>query len=574
LIHLSGIAEKGDFVNWVQSWVGGWNGYTPIEDSVHKSLKEEFRDELKKAEPIPDSWSLDTLDTSCSSVFWEKPGKIATKTPPVQALPAALIPEPFRHWLADMSHRMQTPPDFAAISALVIVGSVIGAGCSIKPKCYDDWEVIPNVWGAAIGRPSVVLKSPSMAEPMSLLERLQAEYGEKHEQDKAGAEFDSLANKAMQDDVKTQLAKIAKGAGKDKTINPDDLQKLKADYLELSEHTALEPTRRLFKTNETSVQSMTILQNQNPRGLLTFRDELTALLVKWDREDGADERAYFLEGWNGNGSYTDYKIGRGLTEAPNVCISILGGIQPDKLRRYLYEAQHGCNDGLMQRFQLAVWPDEPEHWQLIDTLPNKAEKLRAFDIIKALAELDFVVCGAVQSEYDDRPYFRFDEAGQSVFNQWLTELQTVKIKQETNPLMVEHFGKFRSLMPSLALIFHCIDIADGKARSKVSAQAAMLAVEWCAYLESHARRIYAMAESPEHEAAVRLADKIKTKVLQSPFTAKDVYSKHWHGLKDRLEVEAACAVLIEENWLMMQCKPKSATGRPALPEYQINPCFG
>ena len=34
-------------------------------------------------------------------------------------------------------------------------------------------------------------------------------------------------------------------------------------------------------------------------------------------------------------------------------------------------------------------------------------------------------------------------------------------------------------------------------------------VEWCGYLENHARCIYAMVESPEHEAAVRLADKIK-----------------------------------------------------------------
>ena len=101
----------------------------------------------------------------------------------------------------------------------------------------------------------------------------------------------------------------------------------------------------------------------------------------------------------------------------------------------------------MQRLQLAVWPDEPEHWQLIDTKPNKAEKQRAFDIMKALAELDFIQYGATQSEYDDRPYFRFDEDAQAVFNQWLTALQTVKIQQETNPLMVEHFGKYEIYAP-------------------------------------------------------------------------------------------------------------------------------
>ena len=227
----------------------------------------------------------------------------------------------------------------------------------------------------------------------------------------------------------------------------------------------------------------------------------------------------------------------------------------------------------MQRLQLAVWPDEPEGWQLVDTVPNKADKQRAFNILSILAELDFIQHGATMGEYDDRPYFRFDDAGQAVFNDWLTELQTVKIPREENPLMVEHFGKYRSLMPSLALIFHCIEIADGTARGNVSAKSAKLAVDWCKYLESHARRIYAMAESPEHEAAVRLTDKIKAKVLPSPFTIRDIERKGWHGLKDRQEIEAACNIIVDENWLMMERKPKPPTGRTPLPNYYINPVF-
>jgi hypothetical protein len=575
VLRLEGLPKGGDIVDWFKSWGDCvWDEYEPIPATMHQGLKEELRAELQKAEPVPEEWGLvGSVGGGCSDIKWESPNQIKTDTPPVQALQTELIPEPFRAWLADVSHRMQTPGDFAAVSSMVIVGSLIGAGCSIKPKRLDDWEVIPNVWGACIGRPSMVLKTPSMKEPMQLLERLQAEYGEQFEQDKAGAEFDGLANKAMLDDVKGQLSKAAKGAGKDRAVNSDDLQKLKADYLQLSESTILEATRRLFKTNETSIQSMTLLQTQNERGILVFRDELTGLLVKWDREDGADERAYFLEGWNGDGSYTDVKIGRGITDAKSICISLLGGIQPDKLKRYLYQATQGNNDGLIQRLQLAVWPEEPEGWQLIDTKPNKAEKQRAYGIVKALAELDFIQYGAIQSEYDERPYFRFDDAGQAIFNQWLTELQTIKIKHEENPLMVEHFGKFRSLMPSLALIFHCIDIADNKARGNVSSKAARLAVDWCAYLESHARRIYAMAESPEHEAAVRLTDKIKAGALPSPFTTRLIQQKGWHGLNDKSEAEAACNILIEENWLRMHRKPKPITGRPPLPEYFINPVF-
>jgi len=575
LVRLPDLPEGGDIVDWLQNFAPDWDGLEPFPDTEKGWAISELRAELKKAEQIPEDWGLAGLAGSGSSVFdWKNRNEIETKTPPVQPLPAELIPEPFRPWLADVSHRMQTPPDFATVSALVITGSVIGAGCGIRPKQQDDWEVIPNLWGACIGRPSVVLKSPSMREPMQLLERLQAEHGERYEQKKAGAEFEKLANEAMLKDVKDQLAQKAKGYGKDRVVNPDGMAKLKADYMELTQNAKPEPTRRLFKTNETSIQSMTVLQNQNPRGILVFRDELTGLLVKWDKEDGTDERAYFLEGWNGNGSYTDVKIGRGLTDAKNICISLLGGIQPDKLKRYLYQAMQGNNDGLMQRLQLAVWPDEPEHWLLIDTKPNKADKQRAYDILQVLAELDFSQYGAAQGDYDDRPYFRFDEAGQAVFNEWLTELQTVKLQQEDNPLMVEHFGKFRSLMPSLALIFHLIEIAAGNASGPVSVKAACLAVAWCNYLESHARRIYAMAESPEHEAAVRLADKIKAKALPSPFTVKTVYDKGWHGLKDKQEVEAACNILMDENWLIMERKPIGKLGgRPPLPEYHINPVF-
>ncbi len=469
---------------------------------------------------------------------------------------------------------MQTPPDFPTVSALVITGSVIGAGCSIKPKAKDSWEVTPNLWGACIGRPSVVLKSPCMKEPMKLLEQLQAKYGEDYEQEKVEAEFEELANKAMMDHVKGQISKLAKGRGEDRVVNTDDMTKLKADYLDLTQNEPPKPTRRLFKTNETSIQSMTVLQNENPRGILVFRDELTGLLAKWDREDGQDERAYFLEGWNGNGTYTDFKIGRGLTEAGNICISLLGGIQPDKLKRYLYQAMKGSNDGLMQRLQLAVWPDEPEHWKNVDICPNKEEKQRAYEILEKLADIDFMQYGAEQNEYDERPYFRFSDAGQVAFNDWLNTLQTIKIKQEENPLMVEHLGKFRSLMPSLALIFHLIDIADGIQSGPVSEQAALLAVKWCEYLEAHARRIYAMGESPEHEAAVRLSEKIKAGKLTSPFTIKTVYDKGWHGLKDKNEVQAACDVLLDEDWLEMIPKPTTGIrGRPPSPEYYINQFF-
>jgi len=505
---------------------------------------------------------------------WPSPNTIETKTPPVKMMTDDLMPEALRPWLSDVSYRMQTPADFATVSALVVFGSVIGSGCGIRPKRVDDWEVIPNIWGACIGQPSVVLKTPSMQEIIRLLDRLQADYGKQHESKKALFDADDFIRETMLKDMENKMKKAITGNGKTPQGKSDEVAILRDDYARMKSEEDEAPARRLFKTNETSIQSMTVLQNQNERGLLVFRDELTGLLVKWDREDNADERAYYLEGWNGNGSYTDMKISRGLTDAKNICISLLGGIQPDKLKRYLHQAMKGNNDGLMQRLQLAVWPDLPKDWKLIDTVPDKTQKQRVYDLLVTLAELDFVQAGATQGEHDDRPHFKFNSEAQVIFNEWLTNLQTVKIEHEDNPLMAEHFGKFRSLMPSLALIFHCIDIADGGAGGSVTAQSAILAVAWCDYLESHARRIYAMAESPEHEAAVRLSKRIKAKQLPNLFTAKVVYDKGWHGLSDRQEVVVACDILIEENWLAMEIKPSTGMrGRPPAPEYLIHSSF-
>lgn len=560
LLRLPNLPAGGDIVDWIQSQVADWDGYNPLPENCHEPLKQALRAELKNAVPVPDSWR-----TSDAVNEWETPSVMTTRTLPVMPLTTELIPEPFRLWLADVSHRMQTPPDFATISTLVITSSLIGAGCGIRPKQQDSWEVIPNLWGACVGRPSVMLKSPSMKEPMAFLDRLQANYAEQFEQAKIGADFDAMAGKTAIDSIKAKLAKAEKTGG--------NIQALKAEYAELMQSAAPEPTRRLLKTNETSIQSMTVLQAQNPRGILVFRDELMGELGSWERDDKKADRAYYLEAWNGNAPFNDFKIGRGVTDAKNICISLLGGIQPDKLNAYLYQTMKGDNDGLVQRLQLAVYPDEMDGWQYVDTKPNKAERERAYSIMETLAEMDFIQYGAYQGEYDDRPYFRFDDEAQQVFIQWLTELQTVKLIQDDSKLVTEHLGKYRSLMPSLALIFHCIDIADGRAQGNVSARAARLAVQWCDYLESHARRIYAVAESPDHAVAVRLAEKIKAGALPSPFAIRAIQQKGWHGLKDKQEVEKACNVLIDENWLMMQRKPKSLTGRPPAPEYHINPIF-
>ena len=260
--------------------------------------------------------------------------------------------------------------------------------------------------------------------------------------------------KVQKEAVKKEMGKAARN----KTTGKRTLDDLRAEYASLEEPEP--PTRQRYKTNDATIEMLSVLLNQNPRGILIFRDELIGLLVSWDKSGRETDRAFYLEAWNGTGGFTTDRIGRGTIDTQNLCVSLLGGIQPSKLAAYLAQAKDPLqNDGLIQRFQLLVYPDEP-NWQLIDEAPDLFARNRVYEVYKTLAEMDFKEYGATPGK--KRPYFVFSEEAQKSFNAWLIELQTVKLKDET-PLMAEHLSKYRSLMPSLALIFHLVECADGKA---------------------------------------------------------------------------------------------------------------
>ena len=95
------------------------------------------------------------------------------------------------------------------------------------------------------------------------------------------------------------------------------------------------PLKKRYKTNDTTVEMLGEILRENPNGMLVLRDELIGLLSTWEKSGHESDRTFFLEGWNGLGSFDTDRIGRGSIFIPNLCIGIFGGIQPDKLRMLL-----------------------------------------------------------------------------------------------------------------------------------------------------------------------------------------------------------------------------------------------
>ena len=147
---------------------------------------------------------------------------------------------------------------------------------------------------------------------------------------------------------------------------------------------------------------------QNPRGLLLARDELSGFLRTLDKLGREGDREFFLEAWNGSGEFTYDRIGRGTLHIPALTLSIFGTIQPGKLWSYISGALRGdrADDGLLQRFQMAVWPDTRGEWRNVDRWPDSEAQATAFEVFQKLDGLDVDFLGVPEVD-GEIPSLRF-----------------------------------------------------------------------------------------------------------------------------------------------------------------------
>ena len=488
-------------------------------------------------------------------IEWSEPQPLPAKLPTVEQFRAEMLPEAFRAWVEDTAERMQCPPDFPAVASMVALAAVVGRQVGMRPQQWDDWLVVPNLWGAIVGRPGV-MKTPAIQEPLKAMEGLQARARLQYETEQ---KTHAANNLVAEERKKLDREKIKAALRKNEDATGLALEAVKEEK---------EPVRRRYVVNDTTVEKLGEILSGNPRGLLLFRDELVGFLKSLDRDGREGDRSFYLESWNGNGHFTYDRIGRGTVEIEAACVSILGGIQPGPLSHYLRRIVRGGadDDGLLQRFQLAVWPDVTTEWVNHDRTPNLQAREDAYAVLERLDNIAPATISAKQED-GDLPYLRFAPDAQKLFVEWRTELEH-RIRQDDNPPLIEaHLAKYRSLVPTLALLIHLADVGHGP----VGEMALRRACAWAEYLESHARRIYAPALLPASAAAHALAGRLRKRSLESGFTLRNVYMKGWHGLTEREEVQEAVELLEDLGWL--RGTPEKTGGRPTI-RYAVNPHIG
>lgn len=517
---------------------------------------------------------VNRLLINTQSINWKAPKQIKAELLPVKPLNKAMLPLDLAEYVYDEANRADNmPPDFVAVCTLVAMCSVVGARVGIKPKRRDDWTVIPNLWGGIVAPPSAK-KSPAFNAGTYPLDRLVKEAREEHEEALKQYEVSSLVRDSSEKALKDKLKDAGKKGDEDKQ------NQIANQLLELQEADSGAPILKRYKTNDASPEALAELEKHNPNGILVCRDELVGLLSSLDKNDSDSGRAFYLEGWNGNKPYEFDRIMRGAGFIENHCLSILGGIQPDKLIAYLEPSIKGLgNDGLLQRFQLLVYPDVT-NWDYRDEFPNKDARNAAFELFRALDKLtpnELVRIGALPAdEYNPRPYFRFSDEAQECFIQWTKHLHGEIIANEEHAIIGQHLDKYGKLMPALALVFHLIDGVQLGSVGPVSKRCAEMAIEWCEYLESHARRIYGLVLDSASMKAGTLCQKLKNLKEDDDwrvkgFTSRDVQRKNWKGLTSHEGVTDALDILVDSNWLALEEIESTIRGGRPSKRYWINP---
>ena len=464
-----------------------------------------------------------------------------------------LLPDTLAPWVRDIAERLQCPPDFVAVAAMVALAVVVGRKVAIRPKRHDTWAVIANLWALVIGRPGI-MKTPAIEATFGPLDRLMARALEEHDQAMQRFEADKMAAKLR---AEAREKKARERLKNNHDANLGDL---------LTPSTIESPTLRRYRTNDTSTASLGELLRQNPNGMLVYRDELVSLLKGLDKEDQAEGRGFYLTGWNGDSPYTLDRIGRGLyLHIPALCISLLGGTQPGRLAEYTGQAIRGgaADDGLIQRFGLMVWPDPVATWRNVDRPPDHTAERVAYAVFDRLDRLDPASIGAQQDHNEDGhpvglPYLRFSAEALSHFQEWHEALEVRLRSGELHPALESHFSKYRKLVPALALLIHLAD--DG--RGEIGEDATLKALAWAEYLETHAHRVYGAVTQVEVAAAKAILRRIERGDLQAPFTTRDVWRPGWAGLSDRALVVRALELLADYGHLTVEVDRETG-GRPA-----------
>lgn len=332
--------------------------------------------------------------------------------PPIQA---DMLPDVIADYSIDCGQLIGVDPALVAIPALVACAAALHDDIKIQPKRHETgWRESARLWCAVVGQPSV-RKTPAIMRGTSRLRHIDADLARENQR--------QAADYADQLEQHKEAKKEARKTG---------------GTLPTPERP---PMRRMI-VEDITVEALSEVLKDNARGVLCIQDELSGWFGSMDAYSGGKagnkDRAAWLQAYNGGFRQVD-RVMRGSVHIPNFSVSMIGGIQPDAIRRI---AKDMTDDGLMQRFMVVIGRNAVEHDR-----PENAQAKRRYqelvDHLHAVQPGDGVV--------------KLSEEAHEI----RTSLMAYAAELADYPALPgglrSHLGKWSGLFARLLLVYHAIE---------------------------------------------------------------------------------------------------------------------
>lgn len=463
-------------------------------------------------------------------------------TPPV--MPGAMFG---KLWplVQDLAEGAGAPVDYVAISLLGTAASLIGASRRVQPFESDQWREPCILWTAAVGDPSSN-KSPAIDAATLPLRGMEAEMAEAFKATMVN--YETIAERANAE--RAQWKKQVETATKDGVGTPS---------MPFAAEAPEKPSRPRLMVQDATPEALGEVLGGNPRGVLHMRDELAGWLMSFERYSPGG-REFWLEAYGGRQHTIDRKSQAKPLTIPFNGVSVIGGIQPEKLADCLLGV---ADDGLVARF-LWAWPD-PVPYRRPRSVADVALLERVYSQLRKL-----------RGETASEPLIvRLDADAADIFEAWIQDEQTANVGAAS--LYKGFLGKLRGTVLRIALVVEYLawaasaeEVSEPRCVSATTLAAVLDFAE--AYAKPAALRVFGDAALPVSERNAALLAKHIQQTRAQRINARDVRrSSGIPTLKQAQDVDAATEALVEADWL--RAAPARSGGSPgrASKDFLVNP---
>jgi hypothetical protein len=427
-------------------------------------------------------------------------------------LPSGSLPDLIERFAIEEGELMGADPSGLAVGALVVCAAALPDHTALQVKKHDPhWLEQARLWAGLIGNPSTK-KTPIILRVAKPLKRLDAELWR-----------DYLAAKEVYDSLSNEERKRTE-----------------------------RPKQTRLRIEDTTIEGAQEVLKDSPDGVLCIQDELSGWFGAMDKYAGhrgaAKDRGFWLQAFHG-GPYAINRITRGAALVPNLSISLLGGIQPEPIRKV---AEDAVDDGLLQRLlPIVLRPgvlgkDEPTSYAAGQRYDNLIEQLH-------LREPPFAP-------------LHFDDEALIIRRELEQKHLDLMAYEAINRKLAAHIGKYDGLFARLCLLWHAIEDRSGPVMAHTARRVANFMHR---FLLPHAFAFYAgmLGLSDDHERLTAVAGYILAHRLER-ITNRDIQrgDRTMRGL-GRQDIENILHQLDALGWII-----KTAGPRPTdPPHWLVNP---